>query len=181
MRELALHILDIAQNSVTAGGTRIKIEVDEQPKDDFLKILIEDNGCGMSPETLARVTDPFVTSRTTRKVGLGLPLLKLAAENTGGELQIRSEKGKGTSVCAVFGYGHIDRQPLGNMAETILGLVTAYENVDFLYIHHIGEAVFEFDSAEVKKILDDVPIGSPDVYMWLSEYLSEGEREIEKN
>lgn len=178
MREIALHILDIAQNSVTAGATQIGIEVIEDTVSDLLAVTVTDDGCGMPPEFLEKVIDPFTTKRTTRKVGLGIPLFKLAAENTGGNFEITSEVGKGTVVKAVFVYSHIDRQPLGNMAETILGLVTSYENVNFVYTHKVNEKEFAFNTAEVKEILGDVPFGNPDVYLWLSEYLSEGEEEL---
>ena len=178
MREIALHILDIAQNSVTAGATKIGIEVIEDTAADLLTVTVTDDGCGMPPEFLEKVIDPFTTKRTTRKVGLGIPLFKLAAENTGGNFEITSEVGKGTVVKAVFVYSHIDRQPLGNMAETILGLVTSYENVNFVYTHKVNDKEFAFNTAEVKEILGDVPFGNPDVYLWLSEYLSEGEEEL---
>ncbi|MDO4744266.1 MAG: ATP-binding protein [Clostridia bacterium] len=178
MREIALHILDIAQNSVTAGATQIGIEVIEDTVSDLLAVTVTDDGCGMPPEFLEKVIDLFTTKRTTRKVGLGIPLFKLAAENTGGNFEITSEVGKGTVVKAVFVYSHIDRQPLGNMAETILGLVTSYENVNFVYTHKVNEKEFAFNTAEVKEILGDVPFGNPDVYLWLSEYLSEGEEEL---
>ncbi len=179
MREIALHILDIAQNSVTAGAKNINISVVEDKTADRLVIKIEDNGCGMSPEFLASVTDPFTTKRTTRKVGLGIPLFKMAAENTDGEFKITSQQGAGTCVEAVFGYSHIDRQPLGNMAETMLGLVTSYENIDFHYTHKVEENEFILDTAELKQILGDVPFSNPDVYLWLSEYIVQGEKSLE--
>ncbi len=179
MREIALHILDIAQNSVTAGARNVKIEVVESRSDDKLCVTIIDDGCGMTPEFLKNVTSPFTTKRTTRKVGLGIPLFKAAAELAGGSFKISSEVNIGTQVKAVFGYSHIDRQPLGNMAETMLGLITSYEKVDFLYIHKVEDKEFELDTAELKKILGDIPFSNPEVYLWLSEYISEGERSLE--
>ncbi len=181
MRELSLHILDIAQNSVTAGAKWVKIGVYEDTKSDNLTITIEDDGCGMPPEFLKKVTDPFTTKRTTRKVGLGIPLFKLAAENADGSFDISSELGKGTVVKATFVRSHIDRQPLGNLAETILGLVTAYENVDFLYTHQMDDKEFVFDTAAIKEVLDGVSLSTPDVYMWISEYIAEGENEVNLN
>ncbi len=182
MREIALHILDIAQNSVTAGATLVEIGVNEKPDEDVLEVIVKDNGCGMSPEFVKKVTDPFTTKRTTRKVGLGIPLLKQAAECTGGSFEIRSEEGRGTTVRASFGYSHIDRQPLGNMAETMLGIITSYEDVDFLYTHRYCEKVFAVDTAQIKEILGgEVSLKAPEVYLWLSEYLKEGEEELEKN
>lgn len=178
MREIALHILDIAQNSVTADAQNVGIDVIEDTAADTLTVIVTDDGCGMSPEFLKQVTDPFTTKRTTRKVGLGIPLFKLAAENTGGSFEIKSEVGKGTVVKAVFGLTHIDRQPLGNMAETMLGLVTTYENVNFVYTHRVDEKEFILNTAELKEILGDVPFSNLKVYSWLSGYLSEGEGEL---
>jgi len=178
MREIALHILDIAQNSVVAKAETVRIDVLEDTKADTLTVSIVDDGCGMSPEFLSQVTDPFTTKRTSRKVGLGIPLIKLAAENTGGSFEIQSELGKGTSLKAVFGLTHIDRQPLGNMAETILGLVTGNEDVNFVYTHRIDEKEFVLDTKQLKEVLGDVPFSNLEVYSWLSEYLSEGEGEL---
>ncbi len=178
MREISLHILDIVQNSVVAGATRIGVYVDEDIAADKLAVKITDNGCGMSKEFLEKVIDPFTTKRTTRKVGLGIPLFKTAAESTGGSFDIQSEVGKGTCVTAVFGYSHIDRQPLGDMADTMLGLFTSYESIDFLYQHKIGDKEFEVETAELKKVLDGVPFTTPEVYLRLSEFLKEGESEL---
>ncbi len=178
MREIALHILDITQNSVAAKAENVSIDVLEDTKADTLTVCITDDGSGMSPEFLSQVTDPFTTKRTTRKVGLGIPLIKLAAENTGGRFDIRSELGKGTSLKAVFGLTHIDRQPLGNMAETMLGLITGNEDVNFVYTHRIDEKEFVLDTKQLKEILGDVPFSNNEVYLWLSEYLSEGEGEL---
>ena len=178
MREISLHILDIVQNSVVAGATKIGVCVDEDIAADKLIVKIADNGCGMSKEFLEKVIDPFTTKRTTRKVGLGIPLFKTAAEATEGSFDIQSEVGRGTCVTAMFGYSHIDRQPLGNMADTMLGLFTSYENVDFFYQHKIGDKEFEVETAELKKVLDGVPFTTPEVYLWLSEFLKEGESEL---
>ena len=178
MREISLHILDIVQNSVVAGATRIEVCVDEDTAADKLTVKITDNGCGMSKEFLEKVIDPFTTKRTTRKVGLGIPLFKTAAEATDGSFDIQSEEGKGTCVTAVFGYSHIDRQPLGDMADTMLGLFTSYEDVDFYYQHKVDDKAFEVETAELKKVLDGVPFTTPEVYLWLSEFLKEGESEL---
>jgi len=178
MREIALHILDIVQNSVVAKATKIEIDICEEYKNDILKVRIADNGCGMEKEFLAKVIDPFTTKRTTRKVGLGIPLFKLAAENTGGSFEIQSEVGRGTVVTAVFGLSHIDRQPLGDMAETMLGIITSYEDIDFLYRHKVNEKIFEVDTTKLKDVLGDVSFSVPEVYLWLSEFLREGEEEL---
>lgn len=181
MREISLHILDILQNSITAGADLVELILTEQPKDDFLEFSIIDNGCGMDEEMVKKVIDPFTTGRTTRKVGLGIPLLKLAAENTGGTIEIISEVGKGTRISAKFGYHHIDRAPLGDMVQTMLQVITSYEDTtDFLYTHTIGEKEFKVDTRQIKKILDGVSLKTPDVTAWLLEYLKEGEAEILK-
>lgn len=178
MREISLHILDIAQNSITANATLVEITVDENDKADTLSVIIADNGKGMSEEMVKNVVDPFTTGRTTRKVGLGIPLIKMAAENTGGSFKLESKLGVGTTLTAVFVLSSIDRQPLGDMAETMLGMVTSYENVDFLYVHKVDGNEFILDTREIKKILGGVSLSEPDVYMWLSEYLKEGESEL---
>lgn len=173
MQELSLNILDIAQNSVRAGADLIRILVDEQPADDTLTIVVEDNGCGMAPEQLEQVTDPFFTSRTTRKVGLGVPLFKMGAQMTGGSFQIESEPGKGTRVRAVFGYSHIDRMPLGDMCETMCSLVGCNPAIDFLYFHIYDGKSFCMDTREFRAVLGDVSLDTPDVIMFIRDYLRE--------
>ncbi len=180
MRELSLHILDIMQNSVVAGATVVELSVEEDIAADILKFTIKDDGKGMPPEMVKTVVDPFTTSRSTRKVGMGIPLLKLAAENTGGGIELSSEVGKGTVISATFGYSHIDRQPLGDMAETMLGTVTSYENIDFVYSHKVNDKEFEFDTRQVREILGGVSLNSPEVVLWLSEFLKENEAELYK-
>lgn len=180
MKEISLHILDILQNSIVAGATLVELIIDEQPDKDFLKFEITDNGCGMDEEFLKAVTNPYTTKRTTRRVGLGIPLLKLAAESTGGGIDIWSEVGKGTKISANFGYHHIDRQPLGNMAETVNQLITSYEDVDFVYRHTVGEKSFLFDTREIKEILNGVSFNIPEVSLWILEYLNEKETEVYK-
>ena len=175
MKELSLHILDIMQNSITAGADLIKLTLTEDEALDVLRFCIEDNGCGMSEEMVKRVIDPFTTGRTTRKVGLGIPLLKAAAEQTGGGIELSSKKGEGTIITASFGYSHIDRQPLGDMAETILGLITSYEAVDFVYKHKVNANEFLLDTREIRTILGGVKFTEPDVVLWLSEFLRENE------
>ena len=178
MKELSLHILDIMQNSITAGASLVELTVIEDIKADILKFTISDNGCGMSPEMVKKVIDPFTTSRTTRKVGMGIPLLKLAAENTGGGIELSSEVGKGTVISATFGYSNIDRQPLGNMAETMLGIVTSYEETDFVYIHRVNDKEYKFDTRENKAVLGGVSFKESEVMMWLKSYFEENEAEL---
>ena len=175
MKELSLHILDITHNSIAANATLIEIDLIENVRDDILKFSITDNGKGMSKETAEMVIDPFSTSRTTRKVGLGIPMLKAAAELTGGGIDLKSELGRGTVISAEFGYSSIDRQPLGDMAETMLGLVTSHEEIDFVYRHRVNDEEFVFDTREVKKILEGVSFSVPEVMLWLTEFLRENE------
>lgn len=178
MKEISLHILDIMQNSITAGASLVELTLTEDTEKDILSFSIKDNGKGMSKEMLSTVTDPFTTGRTTRKVGLGIPLLKLAAESTGGGVSIKSEEGVGTVISASFGYSHIDRQPLGSMTETMHQLITSYEEVDFLYVHTINEQDFTVDTRQIKNILGGVSLKENDISLWLFGYLKEGEEEI---
>lgn len=180
MKELSLHIIDIVQNSIAAGAKLVTVSVIEDIPEDKMVIEITDNGCGMSEEFVKKVTDPFTTGRKTRRVGLGIPLLKLAAESTGGNLTIDSEPGRGTNVRAVFGYSHIDRQPLGDMADTMLGLVVSHYELDFIYSHRIDDKTFEFDTREIKKVLGGIPFSEPEVYQWISGYIREGEDRLIK-
>lgn len=178
MKELSLHILDIVQNSIVAGASVVTLEITEDTAGDVLEFIVTDNGKGMSPDFMQRVMDPFTTSRTTRKVGLGLPLLKHACEACGGSLQITSTVGEGTVVTARFGYSHIDRQPLGDMAQTMHGLMTSHEAVDFVYRHTKDQVTFSADTREMKTILGDVPLSAPEVLLWLLEYLRDGEQSL---
>lgn len=180
MKEISLHILDIMQNSITAGATLVELSVIEDKTKDILSFRVKDNGKGMSKEFLAAVEDPFTTGRTTRKVGLGIPLVKNACEMTGGNMKITSELGVGTTITATFGYSHIDRQPLGDMPETMHQIITSFEEVDFMYQHKIDEKEFFVDTREIKKVLDGVSLKENSVSLWLLEYLKEGEAELLK-
>ena len=173
MRELSLNVMDIAQNSISAGASLITIRVEEDRPADTLSISVEDNGKGMSPETVQKVIDPFYTTRTTRPVGMGIPLFRMAAEATGGSLSITSKPGAGTTVTAVFGLSHIDRLPLGDMDGTVSTLVRMNPGLDFCYIHRVDGREFVFDTREIRDILGDVPLDDPDVALWLNEYLRE--------
>jgi hypothetical protein len=169
--------MDVAQNSVSAGSSLIGIDVLENG--DTLLIKISDNGRGMSAEQVNSVTDPFYTTRTTRDVGLGVPLFKLAAEQTGGGLKISSEPGKGTVVEASFITGHIDMTPIGDMNETIVLLITCNTAINFVYTREKDGKRFTLDTREVRGILgEDVPLSEPDVAEWLREWLKENESEV---
>ena len=174
MRELALHILDIAENSVSAKAGTITIAVEEDHAADRLKISVEDNGKGMTPEMVEKVTDPFVTSRTTRKVGLGIPLLKAAAEACEGGLAIRSAVGQGTCLTVEFQLSHIDRMPLGNMTDTMLTLVVGSPEVHWIFTYTVDGQVFEFDTQPIQEALEDVPLSEPAVLTYLRECLETG-------
>lgn len=178
MLELSLHILDIVNNSVKAKATKIEIEINEQLEKNLLSVSIKDNGCGMDEEFLKNVTDPFKTTRTTRKVGMGLSMFQAAAEATGGNLKITSKKNVGTEVFVTFTYDHIDRQPLGDMAETMQILTSGNDSIDFIYRHIKNDKEFLLDTRQIKEVLGDVSLGNPDVTMWLKVYIEEGLAEI---
>lgn len=177
MKELSLHILDIAENSAKAGAGLIGISITE--KGGILTLRITDDGCGMKPEMLSRVTDPFTTSRTTRKVGLGLPLLRLAAEQTGGSLEITSRhidefpEDHGTVVTAVFDTRHIDSPPLGDVISTIVTLIQGHPDSDLLFCHTAENLAVSLDTRELREVLGDVPLSTPDVLVWIKDSLSE--------
>lgn len=175
MQELSLNVLDIAQNSVRAGASLVRITLDEDREKETLMISVADDGCGMTEEQVQSVTNPFFTTRTTRKVGLGIPFFKMAAEATGGSLTIYSTPGKGTETRAFFHTGHIDMLPVGNMAETVEMLITMNPDMDFLYVHSVGNEQFTLDTREIKAVLEDVPINSPEVASFIKETLAEGE------
>ncbi len=173
MRELSLNILDIAQNSISAGASLITIEVSENTTDHTLLIGIYDNGKGMSEEQVKSVIDPFFTTRTTRKVGMGIPLFKMAAEQTGGSLEIKSELGIGTEVKAYFGTDSVDFTPLGDVASTIQMLITMNTDRDFVYKHIVDGKEFVCDTREIKAILGDVPLDSYEISQWILEFIKE--------
>ena len=177
MRELSLHLIDIIQNSVVAGATLIEIELDANTIENYLKITIKDNGCGMDVETLKKVKDPFVTSRKTRKVGLGLSLFEAACQRCGGYLDISSEKGIGTTVTAFMKFNHIDRSPVGNIVDTLVSSLLN-ENTDIVYRHIFNGESFEFDSREIKKIVGD-DLSDPEILNWTKDYIAENKENID--
>ena len=180
MRELSLNILDIAQNSIVAGATLTEIVVNENTKENTLLIGIYDNGCGMTEEQVKNVIDPFFTTRTTRKVGMGIPLFKMAAEQTGGSFKIDSEKGVGTKIEALFKTNSIDFTPLGDMASTIVTIVSMNNDKEFLYKRVLDDNEFIFSTIEIKKILDGVPLSEPSVMSWIEQYINEQTNELLK-
>ncbi len=178
MRELALHILDIAENSISAGATHIKIQIEENLSEDILKIGIDDNGKGMDAETMARITDPFVTSRTTRKVGLGIPFFKAAADACEGTFTIQSKPGSGTTVEAVFRHSHIDRMPLGDIAGTWTTLLIGTPQVHWIFEYRMNKKAFIFDDEPIKETLGGVSLTEPAVLKCIREMLEEGLRDV---
>ena len=173
MRELSLNVMDIAQNSVRAKASVIKIEITEDTEQSTLEIKITDDGCGMSEEQVKSVIDPFFTTRTTRKVGLGIPLFKMAAEQTDGYLDIESQLGKGTVVTAKFISSHMDMTPLGDINSTISILIRCNPDTNILFTHSVDDKTFTLDTRELKEVLGDVPLDTPEVMQWIDDYLKE--------
>ena len=171
MRELALNVLDIVENSVKAGAKNVLISI--VAEDNLLTITIKDDGKGMDEEFLGRVTDPFTTTRTTRKVGMGIPLFKMAAEMAGGQFDITSKKREGTTVTATFVLDHIDRMPLGNMAETIVTLLNDDFPTDYVLYVSIDGNEFEFDTKELREQLDGVPVNEPEILLFVKDMINE--------
>lgn len=180
MRELSLHILDLLENAIEAGATRMALTIEEASAQDRLTITVEDNGRGMPPELAARVLDPFVTTRETRHVGLGLPLLAAAAERAGGGVQVRSQPGVGTVVTATFQLRNWDRMPLGDLPGTLLAALLAQPPVELVYVHRVDGREFRCDTAELRQALGDIPLTHPRVRAWLREYLEEGIASLER-
>ena len=177
MKELSLNILDIAENSIKAKAKCVKIEITESAE--VLKFSISDDGTGMKPDFLLSVTDPFATTRTTRPVGLGIPFLKLAAEQTGGSMEIASKHfedypdSHGTTISAVFNKNHIDAAPLGNIVETVVTLIQCNPDTEFVFIHKTEEITVELRTEELRAILGDLPLNNIEVILWIKEYLVE--------
>ncbi len=178
LRELALHILDVVENSVNAGATLVTIEVIEEMTADRLTIRVGDNGRGMDAEAVQRAADPFFTTRTTRRVGLGLPFLKQATELSNGSFAIESALGRGTTVTATFQHSHINRMPLGDLSNTILTLVVGYPQTDLVYRHKLDERFFEFDTRPIKAELGDVPLSEPTVIEYLRREIADSLAQI---
>lgn len=174
MRELTLHLIDLAENSVAADAHSVTIRVEEDAAHDRLRLSLTDDGRGMSAEAAASVTDPFVTGRTERKVGLGLPLLKAAAEACQGSLTVQSSLDKGTTVMAEFQHSHIDRMPLGDLAGTWLALLVAQPQVHWRFEYSAGTTRFVFDDYDVKRELAGLPLSDPAVLKFLRPWLEEG-------
>ncbi len=172
MEDLSLHILDIVENSITAGADRIRITIVEDKKKNLLSVEISDNGGGMDEELLKNACNPFYTTRTTRRVGLGIPLLAQAASEGMGDIKVRSEKGVGTTIHATFQYDHLDRKPLGDIGKTLIVLIVSNPDIDFIFEHRKNGDTYILDTAQIKKALDGVPINAPDVIKIIKDDIS---------
>ena len=174
MKEISMHIMDIVSNSIRAKANNISVEVNEDLLNNRLKIVIEDDGIGMDGDLLAHIKDPFVTSRTQRKIGLGIPLLEQTCRQCKGSLMIESKENFGTTITAAMEYNHIDRPPLGDLATSIAGMMVSMDNSNFSYKHSYNNKIFQITTKEIYDILDnELSINNPKVYMWLKEYIKE--------
>ncbi len=178
MRELSLHILDVLENSIEAGASRVELSIEENSERDTLVIEVIDNGRGMDKEKVERVLDPFYTTRKTRHVGLGLPLFAAAARRCNGDLTLQSVAGKATRLRATFCRSHVDRAPLGDMPSVLLAVLLSERPVDLGYVHKVGVREFRFDSSEIRTELGEVPLTHPKVRAWISELIKDGEESL---
>jgi Signal transduction histidine kinase len=173
MKELSLHVYDLMENSIAANATFIELTIKDSKKDNIYGFTIKDNGKGMTPDFLAKVTDPWTTTRTTRKVGLGLPLIKMNTENAGGSMKIQSQVGIGTQLDFWFQHDHIDRPPMGDLAGTIVMLCSQHEDIHFIYKHITDDGDFVFDTDEIKEALDGMSMKDLSIMHYLKEMIEE--------
>ena len=179
MKDLSLHIIDIIQNSVSAGARRIDLTVEEDLAADRLRIVITDNGRGMTPQQVQNLSDPFFTTRTTRKVGMGVPLFRQNAEQTEGRLTVDSTPGQGTTLTAEFKHSHVDRPPLGDLANSFILMVAANPDIEFGLRYVFNGDEYRFDTVEVKEALDGMPINNPSIVNMLEEMIKENIRSLQ--
>lgn len=179
MEDVSLFVLDLVQNSIAAEAKVISIEVIESKQDGCLSLTISDNGKGMDEHLMSKVTDPFFTTRTTRKVGLGIPMAKAAAQGCGGSFEIFSRKGEGTQIKMIFKTDHIDCPPFGRMDQTVATLIIANVNVDFIYKHSTQKGTVDLDTRIIKSELNGVPIDVFEVIEWIRSYIRDGINEID--
>ena len=173
MPEISLNILDVAQNSISAGSCLTEIDINIDIAANTLEVIIDDDGHGMTAEQAEKVVDPFFTTRTTRKVGLGLPFLKMAAEYTDGHFKMDSAPGKGTRITAVFGLAHIDRMPIGDIAGTMISLIGLNPDLDFIFRYSVDKNTFILDTREIRQVLEGAPLYEPEVLNFISEFINE--------
>jgi len=174
MRELSLHVLDLVENSLEAGASLVEVCITEDSVHNRLVIEVADNGRGIAPDAVSRVADPFYTTRTTRSVGLGIPLLRAAAERCNGGLWVTSRPGEGTQVRAEFQRDHIDRAPIGDLRSTLMGLLLSNRAGDIRFTYTVDGRSFSLDTRDLRNALDDVPLTHPRVRAWLEQYIDEG-------
>lgn len=173
MKDIALHVLDIAQNSIRARASEISITVDESPAAGLLTFIISDNGKGMDKETCKKAVDPWYTSRTTRKLGMGLPLLKMNADLSGGGLTVDSSPGKGTTVIATFGYSHVDRPPLGDISGTIALLIFANPGINIIFHHRFNGKTWDISTGEISETLGKDALSELNIMKYLKEIIND--------
>lgn len=174
MQDIAMHLLDIVYNSIRAKASLIRIFFKDSLKDDVVVMRVEDNGIGMNEEAVKKVQNPFFTTRTTRNVGLGIPLLKIGALSCDGSFKLESKENIGTLIEATYKKTHLDTPPIGDIAETLVTLIQADENIDYEFHYENDELMFELNTFEVKELLDGVSIVEPDIIIWLKSYIKEG-------
>jgi hypothetical protein len=180
LREISLHIIDIAENGIAADADLITIKISESTANNLLEVTVADNGTGISPELIDKVTDPFFTTKKTRRIGLGLSLFKEAAERCGGEFSIRSEAGKGTKIFASFTLDHLDLAPIGDLAGSVMCLIMGNPGVDFVYEYEYNKKSFSLDTREIKKELDGVPVNRPEVLRYISDMIEGSVKELKE-
>lgn len=178
MRELSLHILDLARNCIEAKATRVELRMREDRPADRLEISLTDNGVGLEEEALAKVADPFYTTRTTRRVGMGLALFAATCERCGGEMRVQSERGRGTEVVGTLQLSHLDRPPLGDMGAVVGVLAAEAARVRLVYRHQVNGGIFEVDTEELQGELGEVPLSEPVLLCWLKDHVTRGLRAL---
>jgi hypothetical protein len=180
MEDLSLHLLDVAENGIKAGASRIEIGIEEDLTARRLTLTVKDNGSGMEPEFARRVADPFVTTRTERRVGLGIPMLSRSAQETGGGLTVDSEKGRGTEVRAWFAADHIDCRPLGDVVETMITLILGNPGIEFALTWKRGGKSLEVDTRDLREQLGDIPLSDPEVLRVVRDRIREEVKELQR-
>ena len=173
MEEIALHILDIIQNSIYAEGTFIELFIKEDPMHNLFSFYVQDNGRGMTKEFIQKVKNPFYTTRTTRKIGLGIPLLEATCRQCNGELKIQSQIEQGTIIQATMEYYHIDRPPLGDMSSTIVSILLSLDHQRFRYEHKYLDQIFILDTKELQEVLGDLSLQQPEILQWIRQYVKD--------
>jgi hypothetical protein len=174
MQDFAMHVIDLAHNSIRANATRLSITIRECPSEDTFEISLEDNGCGMSEETLLKARSPFYTSRTTRKVGMGIPLLEGTTQQCLGTFTLKSQVGSGTLIKALMSYRCIDRPPLGDIGSTIAMIVQAAPDIGLTLEYAYEKEKFSFGSDEIHETLgDEVRIDDPSILLFIRDYVQE--------